>query len=135
MRSPPETRVGFSRWWISFAAGSVVYLRSSLEDIVEVSVLIQQTAGNGFRAWCAEPVAATAEGATREEAIAKLRVALEAKTRDIEVVRLTLSPRPAATPIWPDDEITRDWLAGIAAARQADDRSTDPWDEVPTEQP
>ena len=34
---------------------------------------------------------------------------------------------PAA--VWPDDDITRDWLAGFAAARAAADRRPDPWDE------
>jgi hypothetical protein len=91
--------------------------------------LIQQTAGNGFRAWCGEPIPASAEGATREEALSKLRATLEAKTRDVEVVRLTIGPNSIAAPIWPDDQITRDWLAGIAAAREAANHTPDPWDE------
>jgi hypothetical protein len=95
---------------------------------VELSVLIQQTAGNGYRAWCGEPLAASAEGATREEALSKLRAALEARVRGVEVVRITV-PTVSATPVWPDDQITRDWLAGITAARQAADRAPDPWDE------
>ena len=70
---------------------------------MELSVLIQQTAGNGFRAWCGEPIPATAEGATREEALDKLRAALESKTRGVEVVfRLTYRPKPHIRPVWPD---------------------------------
>ncbi len=98
---------------------------------MEFSVLIQQTAGNGFRAWCGEPMPTTAEGTTREEALAKLRSALEAKTRDVELVKLSIGVTLAATPIWPDDQITRDWLAGIAAAREATNRLPDPWEEQP----
>ena len=96
---------------------------------MELSVLIQQTAGNGYRAWCGEPLPASAEGATREEALAKLRAALEAKTRDVEIVRLTVGPASSSSPVWPDDEITRDWLAGITAARRAADQAAGPWDE------
>ena len=57
---------------------------------MEVSVLVQQTPGNGFRAWCGGPIPAAAEGATREEALAKLRADLEARTRGAELVRLTI---------------------------------------------
>ncbi|HEV3437599.1 MAG TPA: hypothetical protein VG122_09570 [Gemmata sp.] len=89
---------------------------------MELSVLIQQTAGNGFRAWCGEPIPATAEGATREEALTKLRAALESKTRGVEVVRLTFGPSLPTSPVLPDDQITRDWLAGISAARETADR-------------
>jgi predicted RNase H-like HicB family nuclease len=102
---------------------------------VELSILIQQTAGNGFRAWCGEPIPTTADGATREEALTKLRAALEAKTRGIEVVRLTIGPSVNTSPIWPDDQITRDWLAGIAAARESADRAAEPWDEPVVGQP
>jgi hypothetical protein len=102
---------------------------------VELSVLVQQTVGNGYRAWCGEPFPVTAEGATREEALANLRATLELKTRGVEVVRLTIGVAPTATPVWPDDQITRDWLAGIATARAAADRTPDPWDEQPAAQP
>ena len=96
---------------------------------MELSVLVQQTAGNGYRAWCGAPVAAEAEGATREEALTKLRAALEAKTRGVEVVRLSIGVNPAASPLWPDDQVTHDWLAGISDARRAADQTPDPWDE------
>lgn len=104
-------------------------------DVVELSVLIQQTAGNGFRAWCGEPIPATAEGATREEALTKLRALLEIKTHGVEVVRLNIGPSIATSPVWPDDQITRDWLAGIAAAREAANRATESWDEPVAGQP
>jgi predicted RNase H-like HicB family nuclease len=58
------------------------------ETAVELSVLIQQTAGNGYRAWCGEPFPAEAEGATREEALNRLRAALEVKIESVELVRI-----------------------------------------------
>jgi len=35
-------------------------------------------------------------------------------------------PVPAG-PVWPDDPITHDWLAGIADARRAADAVAEPW--------
>ena len=97
---------------------------------MEVTVLIQPLNGAGFRASTGEPLPAAAEGATREEALGKLRALLQERApARAELVRLQLPvPReiPAA-PIWPDDEITRAWLEGIAAARQAADRADEPW--------
>lgn len=103
---------------------------------MELSVLVQQTPGNGFRAWCGEPIPAAAEGATREEALAKLRTELEAKTRGVEVVRLHVGVRTApASPVWPDDAITADWLAGIVAARRSADAAPEPWADPPAGRP
>jgi hypothetical protein len=98
---------------------------------MELTVFIQQVSGNGYRASCGEPLAATADGATRAEALAKLRADLESRiTADSEVVRLTIHPKRSISkePIWPDDQFTRDWLEGIAAVRAAADQAPDPWD-------
>src|SRR5947209_13798632 len=95
--------------------------------IVELSALVQQVQGNGYRAWTGEPVPASAEGATREEALARLRVLIQQQMQNgIEVVRMQIAA-PRGTPIWPDDELTRDWLAGIAAAREAANHKPEPW--------
>lgn len=95
---------------------------------VELPVLVQQTAADHFRAWCTAPVAAEAEGATRDEAIAKLQTELGAKLQGVEVARVVVGRPIPTAPIWPDDEFTRAWLEGIKAAREAADRQPDPWD-------
>jgi len=97
---------------------------------VELSVLIQQFSGNGYRASCGEPLAATAEGATRDEALAKLRADLVARAAGVEIVRITIPTRSPISrePVWLDDDITKDWLEGIAAARAAAETQPDPWD-------
>jgi hypothetical protein len=64
---------------------------------VELSVLVQPTANNRFRAWCTAPVAAEAEGATRDEALANLKTDIEAKTRGAELVRIAF-PTAAGDP-------------------------------------
>ncbi len=88
---------------------------------MEVSVLVEPLAENRFRATCAEPWPATVEGATRAAALEGLRAALAARVRaGAEVVRLQIEPETTPKgPVWPDDEITRDWLEGIAEARAA----------------
>jgi hypothetical protein len=40
---------------------------------MQISVLVEQVAGNGFRAQGAQPFGFSAEGATREEAITKVQ--------------------------------------------------------------
>ena len=97
-------------------------------SIVELSVLVQQTASNRFRAWCGVPVPAEAEGTTRDEALANLQSEIGSKMRGAEVARLFIGRPPPSTAIWPDDEFTRDWLASIAAVRAAADQQPDPWD-------
>lgn len=93
---------------------------------MELTVFVQPTPGDGFRASSGEPLPATAEGATRDEALGKLRAVLEQRLRaGGEVVRLRVGPGGQLTPaaaVWPDDEITRDWLEGIAEARRAADQ-------------
>jgi hypothetical protein len=98
----------------------------------EVSVIIEPIAGNGFRATCSEPLTAVAEGASREEAIERLRTALEDRLRGgAEVIRLRIGDRVKAGPIWPDDALTAAWLQGITDARAEADRQPDPWDGAP----
>lgn len=57
---------------------------------MELTVLVQPRDGSGFRAWCEQPVAASAEGATRDEALTRLRAELLARTHNAEVVRMTI---------------------------------------------
>jgi predicted RNase H-like HicB family nuclease len=46
---------------------------------MQISVLVEPVAGNGYRAKGAEPFGFSAEGATREEAIAKVRQLCQAR--------------------------------------------------------
>lgn len=95
---------------------------------MELPVLVQQTAPDRFRAWCTAPVAAESEGATRDEALAKLTTEINAKLQGAEVARVVVGRPIPTAPIWPDDEFTRAWLEGIKAAREAANQKPDPWD-------
>lgn len=102
---------------------------------MELSVLIEPTATEGYRASCGEPIPASAEGATRDEALGRLRERIEARVRGgAEVVRLRIDLTRPSVPIWPIDQFTRDWMAGIAAARAAADVGNS-WDEAEGEAP
>jgi hypothetical protein len=62
---------------------------------VQIPVLIERIAGNGYRARGGEPLALTAEGPTREAALAKLKQQVQDQLRrGGEVVPLELSPAP-----------------------------------------
>lgn len=96
-----------------------------------VTALVKQVPESGYRAWTDAPYRASADGPTRDEALAKLQQAIEDQLRDgVEVVQLHIR-RPRNTPLWPDNELTRDLLAEIAAARAADDLAPEPWAELP----
>src|SRR5262245_501999 len=99
---------------------------------MEIPVLLQSVTGNGYRASVSEPFGLSAEGSTREAALQSLQQLLNDRANqgdEIVTLRLPIPHRvlPAA-PVWPDDEITRAWLAGIAEHRQQSSRKPDPWD-------
>jgi hypothetical protein len=82
---------------------------------LEIPVLIEPVAGNGFRATSGPPLALTAEGATRDEALAKLRDQLNNRLRHgQEVVALEVSagPHPLAefAGMFRDDPAIDDWV-------------------------
>lgn len=62
---------------------------------MQISVLVEPVPGNGYRAQGAEPFGLSAEGATREEAIAKVRQLCHARlSRGAEVVTLEVGSPP-----------------------------------------
>lgn len=62
---------------------------------MQISVLVEPVAGNGYRARGAEPFGFSAEGATREEAIAKVRQLCQSRLNcGAEVVTVEVGPPP-----------------------------------------
>jgi predicted RNase H-like HicB family nuclease len=103
---------------------------------MEVSVVLERVENNGYRARCGEPIALSADGETREEALNRLRDALAAKVAaGLEVVRIRVPTFTPDRPLWPDDEFTRAWLEGIAEARRQADANPSPWEKPDAEQP
>ena len=93
---------------------------------MQVDVLIEPLPTSGFRASCSHPWPESIQAPTREGAIRAIQKSLESHmTKGSEIVRLNLT-NGSVDPIWPDDELTRDWLAGIELARQEADRELAP---------
>jgi hypothetical protein len=62
---------------------------------MQIPVLVERVKNNGYRARGKEPFAVSARGATREEALAKLRAKIQARLKNgTEIVGLEVGPHP-----------------------------------------
>jgi hypothetical protein len=101
---------------------------------MEINILIQPLPDQGYRASAREPFAVEAEGETREQALQNLKSALADKARqgaEIVTIHMPIPRLRAENPPWPDDDITRAWLEGIAEYRRQCDQQPDSWDPPP----
>jgi predicted RNase H-like HicB family nuclease len=90
---------------------------------VQITVLLEPVANNGYRARTPEPLALCAEGATREEALAKLREACRARlTAGAELIALDVGPEPHPwlefAGMFKDDPNLEQWKQSMTAYRQ-----------------
>ena len=96
---------------------------------MQIPVLIEPVSGNGYRARGAEPFALSAEGATREEALAKLRDQLEARMKAGEIVTLAVAPEPHPLArfvgMFKGDPSIGDWKQSMADYRRTVDDDPD----------
>ena len=93
---------------------------------MKIPILIERVNGNGYRSRGGEPFDLNAQGATREEVLAKLRDQLEARLREgSEVVSLevTVEPHPLAefAGMFKDDPLFESWQKSIAKYRREAD--------------
>jgi predicted RNase H-like HicB family nuclease len=94
---------------------------------MQIPVLIEPIAGNGYRARWGQPLAVVVEAPTREEALAKLREQLEARLRNgAEIVPLETAPQPHPLAefagMFKDDPYFEEVLEIMAANRRKMDR-------------
>ena len=97
---------------------------------MQIPILIERVNGNGYRSRGGEPFALSAEGATREEVLAKLRDQLDARLRaGSEVVSLDVpaEPHPLAefAGMFKDDPLFEGWQKSIAKYRREADADPD----------
>jgi hypothetical protein len=96
---------------------------------VQIPVLIEPVAGDGYRARGLGPDTLTAEGTTREEALEKLRQRLQDQlAAGAQVVTLevpgTVHPLARAAGIFrPDDPLVEEWEQIMAENRKRDDEA------------
>ncbi len=94
---------------------------------MQIPVLIEPIAGNGYRASGAAPLAVVVEAPTREEALAKLKEQLQARLRNgAEIVLLETGrePHPLAkfVGMFKDDPGIKNWKKSMAEYRRKIDR-------------
>jgi hypothetical protein len=90
---------------------------------MQIPVLIEHMARNGYRAQGMEPFALSAKGATREEALAKLRAKIESRLKKgAELVGLEVGgathPWMAFAGMFKDDPWIDDWNRSIEEYRK-----------------
>jgi hypothetical protein len=98
---------------------------------VQIPVLVEPVPGNGYRAKGGEPFAITAEGATQEEALCKLREMIEGRLAPgAQLTHLETGPpeHPLAefAGIWkPDDPLIEEWKKAVEGYRRQVDEDPD----------
>ena len=96
---------------------------------MQIPILIEPIAGNGYRARGGEPPL-TAEGGTQEEALANLKEKLRARLGHGTLVvpfDLPASPHPLAefVGMFKDDPLIKDWKKSMKAYRRKRDKDAD----------
>jgi len=97
---------------------------------MQIPILIEPIAGNGFRARGGEPLALTAKGASQEEALANLKEKLQARLAKGAVVVPFELPSPAHplaefAGMFKDDPCLKEWKKSMAAYRRKVDKDAD----------
>lgn len=97
---------------------------------MQILILIEPIAGNGYRARGGEPLALTAEGGTQEEALANLKKKLQARLRSGAVVvplDLPSPPHPLVefAGMFKGDPWIEEWKKSMKAYRRKRDKDAD----------
>ncbi len=98
---------------------------------MQIPVLIEPVAGNGYRARGGEPFAFAVEGATRDEALRKVRELIDSRLNaGAEVVHLEIpandNPWLSMAGMWdPNDPLVKEWKQIMEENRQKDEEDPD----------
>jgi hypothetical protein len=96
---------------------------------MQIPVLVERVKGNGYRARGTEPFAISARGATREEALAKLRTKIQSRLKGTELVDLEIGAQPDPwaefAGMFKDDPWINDWKQSVKEYRQTVDDDPD----------
>jgi hypothetical protein len=90
---------------------------------MQIAVLVERLKGNGYRARGAEPFALTGKGATREEALGKLRAKIQARLKaGVELIGLEVGAEPNPwvefAGMFKDDPMIDEWKQAMADYRK-----------------
>jgi hypothetical protein len=97
---------------------------------MQIPILIERIAENGYLARGGEPLALTAEGASQDEALANLKEKLQAKLSGGAVIvplEVSVSAHPLAqfAGMFKDDPLLKEWKKSMAAYRRKVDKDAD----------
>jgi hypothetical protein len=97
---------------------------------MDIPVLVEPVANNGFRAVCGEPWRLETEAPTREEAVRQLRQLIERRVAaGAEVVAVSIGdsayPLAAFAGMLKDDPLVEPWKQAMADYRQERDAGAD----------
>ena len=98
---------------------------------MQIPVLVERVKGNGYRARVTEPFTISTRGATREEALAKLRTKIQARLKDgtevfgLEIGREPNSMMEFAGMFSPKDPLVQEWIEIMAENRRKMDEDPD----------
>src|SRR5438105_568969 len=99
--------------------------------VMQIPVLVEPVGSNGFRARSGEPLPLAAQGATKEEALQKLRHLLDSRLQaGAELTALEVGPveHPLAKfagTLDPADPLVQQWLENMAEYRRQRDEEED----------
>jgi hypothetical protein len=90
---------------------------------MQIPILVETVAGNGYRASSGLPLALAAEGATEDEALSKLRQLIVGRLEsNVHLVTLEIPvsehPRPPFADLSPDDALQQEWKQAMADYRR-----------------
>jgi predicted RNase H-like HicB family nuclease len=91
---------------------------------MQIPVIIERIADSGYRAKGTQPFAISAKGATREQALAKLRAKIEGRLQNgkelvgLEVGASAYDSWMAFAGMFKDDPWIEDWVESMAEYRQ-----------------
>ncbi len=91
---------------------------------MQIPVLVERLKGNGYRARGAGPLAISAKGSSREEALAKLRSRIQTRLKNgAELVSLDIGPQPHPwlefAGMFKDDPWIDEWKQSIEEYRKS----------------
>ena len=95
---------------------------------MQIPILVEPVTNNGYRATCGPPLAVSAEGATRDEAVEKLGLLLQGRlSNGVEIVAAEVPARVVENPwvkyagMFKDDPMFAEVLEIMKTNRRKDD--------------
>lgn len=97
---------------------------------MQITVLVEQMNGKGYRASCGEPLGLSAEAETRDEVLKQLKAKLDARlSNGAEVVQMDVGasehPWLKYAGMFKDDPLFDDWQKAIADYRDQVEKDDD----------